>query len=660
MRGNDVRALQQRLVSLGYLPTDSATGYFGALTRAGVRMFQRDNGIASSGSEPTTGYGAVGPKTRGALASGASVATPFVTNTAPPSGSSSLIDSLLVQLKALQDRIAALNAQPIQTATSTLALCTPLQPQTQTLSCSSGQTGSITQTRTSPCATGATTPTWGEWQTTSNSCTAQVTSSTSCTWNGQTVASGASVTAYQTPSVPFGGQCAVQTRTCSNGNLAGTYQYPACVAQANNTTFAPQDYGAKCDGVTDDSVPLKQWVAAITNAALTYGRAEGIVNGACGTSETIAFPNFRGDLTIKGTQPNAGFTIVGNYHPTQNGVLTIGGAYADGITTTVLNDVSANSTSIVVANTASIAAGTYLAITATATYPNAGGSVARGFFAKVAAVNGTTITLEKAVPFPITVSTDQTTVMSRTLNGGHLEVSGITVRGDHASVDSGGFFFINLVNPTLTNLNTYAIGGNGAGILGQYLYGGTFSHLHDADFGYCGGVPCAGGTGAGIQFSYVTGGMFNDMVTTNSNGVGMMLVAINASDFRSIRTDVSKGRGMEFYGSSGNRADTITSNYSGATGFSVVYGSSYNVFSNVTALHNHHQSLWSNGVGNLYNTYNGVAAHTDAGENITGQDIYIGNLDRGATLTSVNPNYRGIYIQSDTSCTLTNESSCPL
>ena len=47
--------------------------------------------------------------------------------------------------------------------------------------------------------------------------------------------------------------------------------YPvACVAQANNT-FAPQDYGAKCDNVTDDSVPLKQWVAAITNAALRMG-----------------------------------------------------------------------------------------------------------------------------------------------------------------------------------------------------------------------------------------------------------------------------------------------------------------------------------------------------------------------------------------------------
>ena len=50
------------------------------------------------------------------------------------------------------------------------ASCTPLPPQTQTLSCPTGQTGSITQTRTSSCATNAATPTWGPWQTTNTQC----------------------------------------------------------------------------------------------------------------------------------------------------------------------------------------------------------------------------------------------------------------------------------------------------------------------------------------------------------------------------------------------------------------------------------------------------------------------------------------------------------
>jgi hypothetical protein len=44
--------------------------------------------------------------------------------------------------------------------------CTREQPQTQTLSCPAGQTGSITQTRTSTCPG----PTWGPWTTTSNTC----------------------------------------------------------------------------------------------------------------------------------------------------------------------------------------------------------------------------------------------------------------------------------------------------------------------------------------------------------------------------------------------------------------------------------------------------------------------------------------------------------
>jgi Putative peptidoglycan binding domain len=50
--------------------------------------------------------------------------------------------------------------------------CTPepSSPQSQTLSCPTGQTGSITQSRTSTCVAGATSPTWGAWTTTTNTC----------------------------------------------------------------------------------------------------------------------------------------------------------------------------------------------------------------------------------------------------------------------------------------------------------------------------------------------------------------------------------------------------------------------------------------------------------------------------------------------------------
>lgn len=53
-----------------YLSTDTSiypsglvTGYFGQLTKAGIERFQTNQGIVSSGTPATTGYGRVGPKT---------------------------------------------------------------------------------------------------------------------------------------------------------------------------------------------------------------------------------------------------------------------------------------------------------------------------------------------------------------------------------------------------------------------------------------------------------------------------------------------------------------------------------------------------------------------------------------------------------------------
>lgn len=49
-----------------------------------------------------------------------------------------------------------------------------------------------------------------------------------CTFNGNPVADGASVTAYQSSSVVAPAICTSETRTCTNGTLTGTYQYASC------------------------------------------------------------------------------------------------------------------------------------------------------------------------------------------------------------------------------------------------------------------------------------------------------------------------------------------------------------------------------------------------------------------------------------------------
>jgi peptidoglycan hydrolase-like protein with peptidoglycan-binding domain len=62
-----------------------------------------------------------------------------------------------------------------------------------------------------------------------------------CSFNNQSVANAASVTAYQSSTVAFGSQCVSQSRTCTNGTLSGSYQYPSCsVQQAAFCTFNGQ------------------------------------------------------------------------------------------------------------------------------------------------------------------------------------------------------------------------------------------------------------------------------------------------------------------------------------------------------------------------------------------------------------------------------------
>ncbi|PIQ68030.1 MAG: hypothetical protein COV91_06280 [Candidatus Taylorbacteria bacterium CG11_big_fil_rev_8_21_14_0_20_46_11] len=67
-RGSEVTELQTYLSTDAQLyPSGLVTGYFGQLTKAGVERFQSAQGIVSSGTSATTGYGRVGPRTQVAL-----------------------------------------------------------------------------------------------------------------------------------------------------------------------------------------------------------------------------------------------------------------------------------------------------------------------------------------------------------------------------------------------------------------------------------------------------------------------------------------------------------------------------------------------------------------------------------------------------------------
>lgn len=78
-RGDNVIQLQTYLATNASIyPEGLVTGYFGALTRTAVERFQTAQGIVSSGTPATTGYGRVGPQTMARI-------NALMGNTPPPS-----------------------------------------------------------------------------------------------------------------------------------------------------------------------------------------------------------------------------------------------------------------------------------------------------------------------------------------------------------------------------------------------------------------------------------------------------------------------------------------------------------------------------------------------------------------------------------------------
>jgi len=176
-RGSDVTMLQQFFITQNLLSSDSATGFFGQLTQAAVQGWQRSQGVVSSGTPITTGYGVVGRLTLASILR-ACTTTPVATTTpttttcehaAPSSGC-----FWQAGTACANDRLICAGGGGGGGASggSGGSGCIPdsSSPQTQTLACPSGQTGGITQTRISSCVYGASTPVWGSWQTTANTC----------------------------------------------------------------------------------------------------------------------------------------------------------------------------------------------------------------------------------------------------------------------------------------------------------------------------------------------------------------------------------------------------------------------------------------------------------------------------------------------------------
>jgi parallel beta helix pectate lyase-like protein len=110
----------------------------------------------------------------------------------------------------------------------------------------------------------------------------------SCSFDGKTIASGSSVTAYQASSVAPGNLCVSESRTCSDGVLSGTYGYASC-----SVTTVPAFYVSPSG---NDGNP-----GTIAEPFLTLGKAQSAMQGSTSVKTTYLRAGMYGLSASSGT-----------------------------------------------------------------------------------------------------------------------------------------------------------------------------------------------------------------------------------------------------------------------------------------------------------------------------------------------------------------------
>lgn len=91
----------------------------------------------------------------------------------------------------------------------------------------------------------------------------------SCVFNGKTIASGSSVTAFRASSVPYGSTCASESRLCTNGVLSGSFAYASCSVEAPKPPLISS--APLVSNVTTSSVTIKWSLSEPSTGQIEYG-----------------------------------------------------------------------------------------------------------------------------------------------------------------------------------------------------------------------------------------------------------------------------------------------------------------------------------------------------------------------------------------------------
>lgn len=285
----EVRSLQVFLSETG-LYAGPITGYFGVLTQSAVQTFQTMHGIVSSGAPSTTGYGAVGSRTRAKIyevscARGVSVpvvpTVPFVP-VVPPVVTPPITQPVYQSCTLGGISIAHGYSRTFYSKSQATYNTETCGQFALTRTCNNGVLSGSSAYTYAGCVQGT---------------------AASCTLGGTTVSHGSSHTFYSKEYGAGTSGCsgASLSRECNNGTLSGssTYSYASC------TTIA--EGACRIDGITLANGESKTLYSATTPAS-------GQACSAISQTRTCTNEVLSGSSTYKYatcTDPNPGCVVDG-------------------------------------------------------------------------------------------------------------------------------------------------------------------------------------------------------------------------------------------------------------------------------------------------------------------------------------------------------------
>lgn len=412
--------------------------------------------------------------------------------------------------------------------------------------------------------------------------------------------------------------------------LACTLSGPGQADSAPKTTFTPQQFGAKCDGVTEDTAALTAFLKALSASATANGKAEGIIQGMCKTMPLAVAA--RPGMSLSGADGSSGFVCVAAKPGSK--CLEVSGGSATGPRLTITSDVAKDSTRLTVSDAGTLRDGDYLTLTYEPTDLN---YVVQGQLNKVRSVAGNTLTLVYPIPFPIQHA-HVTGVQKHTVTES-VSLTNLLFDGRHATIGEFGLYVHDIALGVISGAHSRGFAGTGtsAGLIIGPCDRCTLANLTDQGSGSHDG-------GHGMMFAFINDSDLTNLTEIRAAGFGIVGSQVTGSRFTKLRIDGAWHRAFKFEGSTANTLRSVNVRLgtpAEGTGFGLTRGSSYNQIYDLAASEAN-TCVWLNGESNWDNRFDGVTtSKCHIGYNGGGGSIWVAKTppgdDIGNTFINVNP-----------------------